>query len=289
MLNLYENIRTEKHYNKFQIGEMLFAEYTCPIEEESVSIWTHTDYIVHVISGKKIWHTTDGSWNAEAGQTLFFKKGAAIIDQFFDAEFCLFLFFIPDNFIREILKEIGDEIISTPLLVSTQDSAIRVNNDVALSAFFQSMQIYFSAAKKPSPSLLKLKLKELILSILLSKSNPALTSYFLSLGKMTVPIISEIMEANFRYNLSLENFAELCHRSLSSFKRDFEKLYRETPGRWLLKKRLEYAAVLLRNETMNISQIIFECGFEDLSHFSKVFKEKYGISPTDFRKKRQRL
>lgn len=288
MLNLYENIRTEKHYNKFQIGEMLFAEYTCPIEEESVGIWTHTDYLVHVISGKKIWHTVNGSWNAEAGETLFFKKGAAIIDQFFDAEFCLYLFFIPDNFIREILKENREEIVRTPFLVPTQASAIRVKNDVALSAFFQSMQTYFSSAEKPSPSLLKLKLKELILSILVSRSNPALTSYFHSLGKTTVPVISEIMETNFRYNLSLENFAELCHKSLSTFKRDFEKQYRETPGRWLLKKRLEYAAVLLRNETMNISQIIFECGFEDLSHFSRAFKNKFGLSPSEFRNKQIR-
>ena len=83
-LNLYEDIRSTLHFNKFVIGELLFAEYTCPIEDESVSIWAHTDYLVHVVSGKKTWRTLSGTWIAEAGQTLFFKKGAAIIKQHFD-------------------------------------------------------------------------------------------------------------------------------------------------------------------------------------------------------------
>jgi len=283
MLNLYENIRSNLHFNKFEIGDLLFAQYTCPIEEEALGIWTHTDYLVHVVSGKKTWRTTTGAWTADAGQTLFFKKGAAIVEQFFDSDFCLLLFFIPDDFVRDIVKEFAGDLDLNSTRIDTQDSAIRVHHDVALSAFFQSMLAYFSQAEKPSEPLLKLKLKELIASILVSRNNPALSSYFHSLAKSNVPAIAEIMEANFRYNLSLENFAELCHRSLSSFKRDFLKQYKEPPGRWLLKKRLEYSSALLRNGDTSISQIVFECGFKDLSHFCRVFKDKFGVSPTKFR------
>jgi transcriptional regulator GlxA family with amidase domain len=92
------------------------------------------------------------------------------------------------------------------------------------------------------------------------------------------------MEANFCYNLSLDEFARLCHRSLSSFKRDFKKHFNVSPGKWLLTRRLEYAALLLKNSDLNIAQIAFECGFEDVSHFSKAFKEKFGLSPINFRK-----
>lgn len=285
MLNLYEDIRTNPHFNKFEIGGLLFAEYACPIEEKSRGIWAHTDYLVHVVSGKKIWRTTCGSWTAEAGQTLFFKKGAAIVDQFFDEDFCLLLFFIPDDFVREIVKEFAGNLSSNPARVDKKEPAMSVNNDAALSIFFQSMLAYFSGAEKPSEPLLKLKLKELVVSILVSRNNPALASYFQSLASCEAPSVGEIMEANFRYNLSLENFAELCHRSLSSFKRDFRKQYNESPGRWLLNKRLEYAAVLLRTGDMSISQIVFECGFKDLSHFCRAFKDKFGVSPSKFRDK----
>lgn len=283
MINLYEDIKTKKHYNKFEIGELVFAEYKCPLEEKFVGIWTHTDYLVHVITGKKTWHTTDGSYTAEAGQSLYFKKGAAIVEQFFNKEFCLLLFFIPDDFIRSVVKEYAGEVDNYSTGGDSNQSTIRVNNDVGLNVFFQSMQSYFSGTERPSEALLRLKLKELILSILVSSVNLTLSNYFKTIASQESLLISEIMESNFRYNLSLENFAELCHRSLSSFKRDFQKQYNETPGKWLLNKRLEYSAVMLKNNNMNISQIIYECGFEDLSHFSRAFKNKFGVSPTQFR------
>jgi AraC-like DNA-binding protein len=92
------------------------------------------------------------------------------------------------------------------------------------------------------------------------------------------------MDANFCYNLSLDDYAKLCNRSLSSFKRDFQKHFGISPGKWLQKKRLEYSATLLKNSNLNISQIVFESGFENLSHFSRVFKEKFSLSPANFRK-----
>jgi AraC-like DNA-binding protein len=283
MINLYEDIKSKNHYNKFEIGGLLFAEYKCPLEEKFVGIWTHTDYLVHVVSGKKTWHTTEGSFAAEAGQSLYFKKGAAIVEQFFNEEFCLLLFFVPDDFIRSVVKEYAGEPDTAFEKTASDESTIRVSSDIALEVFFQSMMTYFSGVERPSEALLRLKLKELILGILVSKKNPKLSAYFNTIGNNEAPSVSEIMESNFRYNLSLENFAELCHRSLSSFKRDFQKLYNASPGKWLVNKRLDYSTVLLKNNQLNISQVVFECGFEDLSHFSRAFKSKFGVSPTQFR------
>ena len=283
MINLYEDIKSKNHYNKFEIGGLLFAEYKCPLEEKFVGIWTHTDYLVHVVSGKKTWHTTDGSFTAEAGQSLYFKKGAAIVEQFFYEEFCLLLFFVPDDFIRSVVKEYAGEPDKVFEKTASNESTIRVNSDIALEVFFQSMMTYFSGMERPSEALLRLKLKELILGLLVSKKNPKLSAYFNLIGNNEAPSVSEIMESNFRYNLSLENFAELCHRSLSSFKRDFQKQYNVSPGKWLVNKRLNYSTVLLKNNHLNISQVVFECGFEDLSHFSRAFKSRFGVSPTQFR------
>ena len=283
MLNLYEDIRSKNHYNKFEIGGLLFAEYKCPLEEKFVDIWTHTDYLVHVVTGKKTWHTTDGSFAAEAGQTLYFKKGAAIVEQFFNEEFCLLLFFIPDDFIKNVVVEYAADLYKPHNTINATQSTIRVENDAALTIFFNSMMSYFSKVEKPSEALLKLKLKELILNILVSPKNPAISNYFCEVAERKTPSLSEIMELNFRYNLSLDNYAELCNRSLSSFKRDFQKIYNETPGRWLLNKRLDYSALLLKNDNKNISQVVFECGFEDLSHFSRAFKARFGVSPSSYR------
>jgi AraC-like DNA-binding protein len=88
------------------------------------------------------------------------------------------------------------------------------------------------------------------------------------------------MTENYRYNLKLEQFARLSNRSLSSFKRDFQDIFHTTPGKWLLEKRLLHAMNLLCNMNKTISEAAFESGFETTSHFSRSFKEKFGVAPS---------
>ena len=285
MLDLYEATRANPSVNRLEIGDFLFAEYTCGIGEEKIGLWAHTDYLVNVATGRKTWYTTDGVWEAKRGESLFFKKGAAIVNQHFEVEFCLLTFFIPDHLIRSTVREIAGSLGAIPSGVTLIQSAVRVENDVTLSAFFQSMRAYLSGKEKPAEPLLRLKLKELLISILTSGKNPALAAYFRKLAEREAPSVPEIMEANYRFNLSLEEYARLCHRSLSSFKREFQAGFQEPPGKWLLRKRIDHAAALLRGSKLNVTEIAFESGFEDLSHFSRVFKERFNASPMVYREK----
>ncbi len=85
------------------------------------------------------------------------------------------------------------------------------------------------------------------------------------------------------FNLSNAQFARLAQRSLASFNREFRTYYNITPGKWLTRKRLEYAKLLLDTSKRNISEKAYDSGFENISHFSRVFKEKYGYSPRQYR------
>jgi len=284
MMNMYEEIRDSLYFNKFTVGELLFVEYKCPIEQDTAGMWTPMDYFVHVLSGKKTWRTTERTWTLEKGQTLFFKKGAAVLHQDFKEDFCVLVFFVSDSFIRDVVREVSGQLSGGRDGDAILKGAILVNNDVTLAAYFQSMLAYFTGTAKPADSLLTLKLKELIVSILLGHNNPELAVYFQSLLKSDAPPLSQVMEANFCYNLGLEDFAKLSHRSLSTFKRDFQKYYKQPPGKWLLQKRLDYSAVLLKNPALNVSQVALDCGFEDLSHFSRAFKDKFGVPPAHYRK-----
>lgn len=95
--------------------------------------------------------------------------------------------------------------------------------------------------------------------------------------------IENIMLNNFQYNLKLEEFAKLCGRSLSVFKRDFNKHFNCTPFRWLKSKRLEYAKTLLLESDLNVNQVCYECGFKNNSHFVQSFKEKFKTPPYQFK------
>jgi hypothetical protein len=231
MMNMYAEIRANLHFNKFVVGELLFVEYKCPIEQEAAGVWTPMDYFVHVLSGRKTWRTTDGTWTLEKGQTLFFKKGAAVLHQDFKEDFCVLVFFVSDNFIRDVVREVSGQLSVRHEGGALHKGAIIVNGDVTLAAYFQSMLAYFTGTAKPAETLLTLKLKELIVSILLGRNNPELSAYFQSLLKSDAPPLSQIMEANFCHNLGLEDFAKLSHRSLSTFKRDFRKYFNQSPGK----------------------------------------------------------
>jgi AraC-like DNA-binding protein len=236
-----------------------------------------------VVTGAKTWHTADGVWKVNPGETLFFKKGATIIEQHFEEDVCLLMFFIPDGFMRSTVREMAGGFSLKTAAAAPIKSALHVENDMALSAFFQSMRTYFSGREKPSEPLVLHKLKELIISVLTSGRNSGLAAYFRALGESDAPSVAEIMAANFRFNLSLEEYARLCHRSLSSFKRDFQTRFQEAPGKWLLGKRLDYAAALLHTSRMNVTEIALESGFEDVSHFSRVFKERFDVPPVAYR------
>ncbi|MFY0652201.1 MAG: helix-turn-helix transcriptional regulator [Cyclobacteriaceae bacterium] len=284
MINLFQDIKQGLNFNKFKLEELLFVEYTCPIPDEEIAIWTESDYIIHVLSGEKTWRTIDGVIHAAPGDTVYVRKGASLMRQYFYEDFCMLGFFVSNNFIKNTVNEVRGKM---PLKAEegTGDFYIgRISKTPLLHSYFQGMLPYFGSDQKPANSLLELKFKELFISLLNSEGNEPLVRYFLNLADEGEDSLPTIMERNFIFNLSLEQYAQLCHRSLSSFKRDFQKYYNSTPGKWLLSKRLDRAAMLLHDESTNVSRVAFESGFEDTAHFSRAFKEKFGDSPLNYRK-----
>jgi len=283
MRNLYEVIKDSLHFNKFIIDDLICVEYTCPLEDEQLGLFAEHDYIIHVLSGTKTWKTIHGEWKIKAGETLYVKKGAAIITQFFEEDFCMLGFFLPDDLIRGSLKE-TDQILTKLTVNQIQKfTASQLKEANYLDGFFNSMLHYFRNDEQPEDSIIKLKLKELLLNLIYKSEDTLLVSYLNYIKENSNPALTHIMESNFCYNLNIEQFARMCHRSLSTFKRDFHNHYDTTPGKWLLSKRLDFAANMLVSKNTNISQVAFDSGFEDISHFSRVFKEKFNTTPSTYR------
>lgn len=283
MLDYIAILRTHPTFKRFTVGELLFAQYTCPIHEPTIGFWTNTDHLIHVLSGRKTWRTPSGTWTAQTGDTVFFKKGAYVIRQNFSADFCVMVFCVPDAFVREVARGLTGEMPPGAPPVGGCEMALKVDNDPRVDAFLHSMAAYFSDDEEPPPALLRLKLSELIAGFLLGRKNQELCAYLRGVATSDLPSVPAIMEANYCHNLSLEAFAKMCHRSLSSFKRKFLECYGVPPGRWLLERRLDRAARLLGSTEMNVTEIVFECGFESPAHFSRAFRDKFGRSPTEYR------
>lgn len=280
MYNLYHAIaNSEIRCRRFVCRDSLFTIYNCNIKNRYEDIWSHSNYIIYVLEGRKIWHTPHGSFDLRRGDCVFIQKGAAIVEQFFDTEFCLCIFFVPDEFICDVLK--GK---SKPLQVKNAafPPVMKVESNKSVEMYFNLMVAYFENSNEPDEKLLELKFRELIMTIADNPANADLRSFFSTLLQAPQTVnLARVMEDNFSFNLTLSEFATMTSRSLSAFKRDFEKHFNTTPGRWLLEKRLKHAMHLITHCGKTVSEAAFESGFEDPSHFSRAFRKQFGISPAN--------
>lgn len=278
MFNLYGTILSNPNYfRQLKCKEVLISLYNCPLEKKMEDAWSQHNYIVYVMEGRKIWHTAHGSYDLQKGSCVLVRKGACIVEQFFDTAFCLVMFFLPDDFICEVLKSKSSPLASA---AKKYEPIIAIDNNTSVQAFFHSMMPYFNSQTEPDASLLELKFRELILTLADNPKNSELLSYFTSLLQQPQAVsLQRVMEDNFSYNLKLEEFARLTNKSLSAFKRDFQKIYNTNPGKWLTEKRLDHALHLLTNQDKTVAEAAFESGFENPSHFSRSFRQRFGISP----------
>ena len=287
MVNFYERVLSNPtYYRQFNCSESLITVFNCPLEarlmkDRFAEMWTHYNYLFYVIEGRKIWHTADKSFDIGKETCVFVRKGAWLFENFVNDGFCVVLFFIPDEFICNTLKTKAKPLFEEK---KTFEPVMILDKTETLSAFFHSISTYFSETHEPDKSLLELKFKELILTIADNPHNAELLSYFCSLlHEPQHVVLQRVMNENYCFNLKLEEYAQLCNRSLSAFKRDFQKIFQQTPGQWLLEQRLNHALRLLRNDHKTISEVAFESGFESVSHFSRSFKQRFSVTPSSFK------
>ncbi len=283
MLNVFDFMKELPASKKLIVNDLLFAEYKCPLSETRFDMWTHHNYFVYVIKGKKKWFAKDREVIASAGDCIFVKKGAHSIYQYFDDEFCSLFMFIPDSFIKESLLE---NQVKIPVRVPEADPAtiLRVEINDLLESYFLSILTYISNSTRTDTKLTELKFRELMMIVVTMPQNRNLAGYFQEVCHRSRPSIQSVMESNFSYPMNLEEFARLSGRSLSAFKREFKSVYKMTPGRWLTQKRLEHGKYLLESTDQTVTEVMMECGLKNSSHFSRAFKKQFGMTPVEVKK-----
>ncbi|HEV8506753.1 MAG TPA: AraC family transcriptional regulator [Chitinophagaceae bacterium] len=285
MVNHYEFVKDNPQvFKQFSCKELLFLIIDCPPEfTQSEDLVEHNCFI-YVITGNHMLFSREKSWIISTGQTAFIKKGGLGIKKIDDELFCALMFYVPDSYLRSFIHEKTGIISKIDPVETSHHLILSVAHDQILAAFYDSVLSYFAAGKQPPEDLVELKFRELLLNIIINPANKELTCYLYKLFIDRADELQDIMERNFVYDLQLEEYARLCHRSLASFKRDFYKTYKMPPGRWLLAKRLEAAKHLLCSPEKSVHDVAFESGFRNDTHFSRLFKSFYGSSPLQFRK-----
>jgi AraC-like DNA-binding protein len=150
-------------------------------------------------------------------------------------------------------------------------------NHPLLESCLASLIPYFDMRGEFPESIATLKITEAITILReIDKTVDNVLANFDDPGKID---LIDFMQRNFMFNMPMEKLGYLTGRSLSTFNRDFRKIFNRTPQKWLTEKRLELAYYQLAEKKKRPTEVYLEVGFEDLSHFSFAFKKKYGIAP----------
>lgn len=158
-----------------------------------------------------------------------------------------------------------------------------LNNDFLIQKYIESLLFYFDNPTLVNEDILVLKFKEIILLLCQTKNAPTIQQILSQLFSPTSFTFKQIIESNLYANFSLEEFAKITNLSLSSFKREFKKNYDDSPANYIRNKKLEKSAELLVLSEERITNIAFDCGFNNLANFSHLFTEKYLCSPSTYR------
>jgi AraC-like DNA-binding protein len=176
-----------------------------------------------------------------------------------------------------LLRELRHEVGYVAPQFSPAPAILALAPHSLYQSYFESLRPYELLALAQTP-LHALKVREAVLVLLYVL--PALQHVLFDFSEPGKIDLAAFIEKNFRFNVTLNQFAYLTGRSVASFKRDFEKLFQQSPSRWLVKRRLQEAFFLLKERGLLPSDVYLEVGFEDLSLCSFAFKKTYGQAPS---------
>lgn len=239
---------------------VLQGEFQYQVDHQKINIPANYSLLLNCISSGKQIHHSDP------------KSGCEIV----------IVTFYPD-----ILKKIYDRelpsLLQPPKNIISNQSNEKINNDFLIQKYVEGLLFYFENPSLVNEDILVLKVKEIILLLSQTQNAAAIQVILSQLFSPATYTFKQIIEANLFSQLTIEELAQQNNLSVSSFKREFVKLYNDTPASYIKNKKLEKAAELLLVSDQRITDIAFNCGFNDLANFTKSFSNKYSLSPTMYR------
>ncbi|WP_254695692.1 helix-turn-helix domain-containing protein [Leisingera sp. NJS204] len=248
-----------------------------------VEFFTNAACLAYVVRGQETFYDFDGGATCvSAGDMLMIPRHHHMISDFTNADGPLeaWLFFFDDPVIDDFLKATS--------AVSTQHATCMPSlfaGTPCLKAYVAALPQVYVGLDAPY-ALVKAKLLELLLLLDLHDDQNQLRRFLLNTDRTKGRRnIKQLMRRYADRRLTVADYARLSGRSLSSFQRDFKRAFGIAPGAWLRDVKLAKGRELVEISTLSISEVAYEIGYADTSHFIKDFRRAFGETPKQMRLK----
>lgn len=245
--------------------------------KRTVLMTEHT--LIFVMKGVKLLHLPQQTVTASPGEVILLRKGIYAMAEYIEdgLDFEALMLFLPGSLLNTLARYGKRSPAQAHHLVFPATPAIHAFKD-GLHSFFKQPPTHYE-------SLLALKQQEILL-LLLSGLHGENVQEFIHAATSSAPAdIDYVLNSYLLQPVTIAELAALCNCSLAKFKRDFQQRYQCAPRTWINKRRLQHAHLLLQNTDKQVTEIAFDCGFENASYFIRLFKTEYGCTPAAVRAK----
>jgi AraC-like DNA-binding protein len=279
---LPENFPTHSTERTIQLNGLTVVKFRQMQESQHNELFLSTHLLHVLLKGQKRIHVGDRTLVFRSGEAVFLKQGHYVIGEIGDEElpFQNLLFFFESTLLKEFLTTYQID----PPQDGESQAIFRVHITPAIQNFINFFLPLFESAISSKQELLRLKFFELLYYLSHSPENAEFVRFLYNLKRREKSDLLEVMKTHFMAPLNIEQYARLSGRSLSTFNREFTETFGISPGKWLRQQRLKRAYFLLTHSDYSVTDVCFESGYQNLSHFIQVFKKAYGITPKQLAK-----
>lgn len=244
-------------------------------------------YIVH---GTKYIHSGDKRKCLTRGDLFYLGIGLHYTEELPEADhpFEQIVFYYTPDELQRILLHLN---VTYRLSITNNHTCTecRSRSEVTMPSWPAIRSIFLGAASYlrdegslNDPAAGNFKMTELIYHIVSHEDN-CLKSKVLSSIDSAKENFEQIVYGHIFRECSIEELAQKTNRSLTSFKKEFRRIYEMPPHKWFIRQRLIHSRLLLLSTSKSISEIGVICSFPNTSHFIKLFKKAYGFTPASYR------
>ncbi|ASZ14589.1 helix-turn-helix transcriptional regulator [Chitinophaga pendula] len=241
--------------------------------------------ILFIQRGRKVLHFGERTVEADSNTFMIMKSGVYVMSDVVPEEgmYEAVLLHCTDEQLRNFLVQY-DLMPAAPVAAGPDQLQLPMSS--LLETFRKQYLEYLQRPAEQFPAIQALKLQELLLLLVSAPYKATILPFLQQIAHRVPADIDHVVHTHLFQPVTIGELARLSHRSLAAFKRDFQEKYQCSPRRWITQQRLQHAHMLLQNTQEQVANIALQCGFDNVPHFIRIFKQTYGFTPNSIRTKR---
>lgn len=262
--------------------EVVIRCYTSGQDSVKNRIVLNQNMINLLVSGTKTVVYPDATAVVNAGELVVLSTGNVLTSELLTGgqHFSSILFYFSNEIFNRFLIKY-DHLLQSVIPLSGKQPFLIFKQDSLIKHFIDSIQALMNGESQLPAAVRLIKLEELLLYLLHSDAGRFRAIQIITKDKEQLQI-KKVVESHIGQLITVGELAFLCHMSTSTFKRRFREIYHTTPQKWMLNRKLEMAAELLRSAGESPSGIYLKVGYQNHSSFSEAFRNHFGTTPSDY-------